>query len=158
MSRYYHEPDTITWFATTKAGVLELAVNTALKLTTSDFRILFYILSKVDFYNKAKLPTQADISTDTNISVRKISEAFRRLRDAKILVKSEEARTYLVNPAFFYACGIYNLKHVQNDFDSHFPPAPTTDTTNGVQRTDRTTQKTTDSIPNSASAFLTEPE
>lgn len=126
MSRYYHEPDTITWFATTKAGVLELAVNTGLKLTTSDFRILFYILSKVDFDNRAELPKQAEISKDTNISVRKISEAFRRLRDAKILVKSEEVRTYFVNPAFFYACGVYKLKQVKDDFDSHFNPRPTT--------------------------------
>lgn len=126
MSRYYHEPDTITWFATTKAGVLELAINTGLKLTTSDFRILFYILSKVNFDNRAELPTQAKISEETNISVRKISEAFRRLRDAKILVKSEEARTYFVNPAFFYACGFYNLKRMQDNFDSNFNPRPTT--------------------------------
>lgn len=125
MSRYY-EPDTITWFATTKAGVLELAVNTDLKLTTSDFRILFYILSKVDFDNRAELPKQAEISKETDISVRKISEAFRRLRDVKILVKSEEARTYFVNPAFFYACGIHKLRHVKDDFNSNFNPRPTT--------------------------------
>lgn len=125
MSRYY-DPGTITWFATTKAGVLELALNTDLKLTTSDFRILFYILSKVDFDNRAELPKQADISAETNISVRKISEAFRRLRDAKILVKSEEARTYFVNPAFFYACGVYKLKYVKDVFNSNFNPSPTT--------------------------------
>lgn len=157
MSRYY-DPYDITWFATTKAGVLELAVNTDLKLTTSDFRILFYVLSKVNFDNRAALPTQAEISKDTNISVRKISEAFRRLRDAKILVKSEEVRTYFINPAFFYACGLRHLGRVQDDFDSHFSPAPTTDTPNGVQHTDHIIQKTTDSIPNSGSAFLTEPE
>ena len=157
MSRYY-DPETITWFATTKDGIGELAKNTELKLTSSDFRVLFYVLSEIDNENRATLPTQTAISKEINISVRKISEAFRRLRDAKILVKSGEARTYFINPAFFYACGRRNVGLVQDDFDSHFSPASTTDTPNDVHHTDRIIQKTTDSIPNSASAFLTEPE
>lgn len=125
MSRYY-EPETITWFAMKKAGVEELAKNVELKLTSSDFRVLFYALSKIDNENRATLPKQTVISEEINISVRKISEAFRRLRDAKILVKSEEARTYFINPAFFYACGLQKLKLVQDDFDSHFNPKPAT--------------------------------
>lgn len=157
MSRY-DDPETITWFATTKNGIGKLAENVELKLTSSDFRVLFYVLSEINNDNRATLLTQTAISKKLNISVRKISEAFRRLRDAKILVKSEEVRTYFINPAFFYACGLRKLGRMQDDFDSHFSPASTTDTPNGVQHTDRIIQKTTDSIPNSGSAFLTEPK
>lgn len=119
MSRY-KEPYTITWFATQKAAVEQLATNVELKLTSSDFRVLFYTLSKIDDENRATLPKQTVISEEINISVRKISEAFRRLRDAKILVKSEEARTYFINPTFFYACGRDSLRPMQDDFDSRF--------------------------------------
>lgn len=123
MSRHSYN---VTWFVTQKDGVEELAKNVELKLTSSDFRVLFYTLSKIEDDNKATLPTQTVISEEINISVRKISEAFRRLRDAKILVKSEEVRTYFINPTFFYACGKSRLTHTQKIFDSYFKPKPDT--------------------------------
>ena len=72
----------IKWFATTKLGIEELAKNTDFSLTSSDFRLLFYLLSKIDEDNLATLPKQKDISTEINISVRKISEGLRRLHEA----------------------------------------------------------------------------
>ena len=61
----------------------------------------FYLLSKIDEDNLATLPKQKDISTEINISVRKISEGLRRLHEAKIIVKSGKPKTYFINPAFF---------------------------------------------------------
>ena len=100
MSKYKRKLN-IKWFATTKLGIEELAKNTDFSLTSSDFRLLFYLLSKIDEDNLATLPKQKDISTEINISVRKISEGLRRLHEAKIIVKSGKPQTYFINPAFF---------------------------------------------------------
>ena len=100
MSKYKRKLN-IKWFATTKLGIEELAKNTDFSLTSSDFRLLFYLLSKIDEDNLATLPKQKDISTEINISVRKISEGLRRLHEAKIIVKSCKPKTYFFNPAFF---------------------------------------------------------
>ena len=103
MSKYKRKLN-IKWFATTKLGIEELAKNTDFSLTSSDFRLLFYLLSKIDEDNLATLPKQKDISTEINISVRKISEGLRRLHEAKIIVKSGKPKTYFINPAFLRSC------------------------------------------------------
>lgn len=101
MSKYKRKLN-IKWFATTKLGIEELAKNTNFGLTSSDFRLMFYLLSKIDEDNKATVPKQTEISDEINISVRKISEGLARLKQAKIIIKSEEAKTYFINPTFFY--------------------------------------------------------
>ena len=121
MSKYKRRLN-IKWFATTKLGIEELAKNTDFSLTASDFRLLFYLLSKIDEDNRATLPKQKDISTEINISVRKISEGLRRLHEAKIIVKSDEPKTYFINPAFFYTGGAQVLEPKQEDFDNRFNP------------------------------------
>ena len=121
MSQYKRRLN-IKWFATTKLGIEELAKNTDFSLTASDFRLLFYLLSKIDEDNRATLPKQKDISTEINISVRKISEGLRRLHEAKIIVKSDEPKTYFINPAFFYTGGAQVLEPKQEDFDNRFNP------------------------------------
>lgn len=121
MSKYKRRLN-IKWFATTKLGIEELAKNTDFSLTASDFRLLFYLLSKIDEDNRATLPKQKDISTEINISVRKISEGLRRLHEAKIIVKSDEPKTYFINPAFFYTGGAQVLEPKQEDFYNRFNP------------------------------------
>ena len=70
MSKYKRKLN-IKWFATTKLGIEELAKNTNFGLTSSDFRLMFYLLSKIDEDNKATVPKQTEISDEINISVRK---------------------------------------------------------------------------------------
>lgn len=99
MSRYTN-PLNIKWFATVSKGIEELAKNTDFQLTTSDFRLLFYILAKINVDNRAVLPKQPEISQEINLSIRKISEGLSKLQSAYIIVKTEETRTYFINPAF----------------------------------------------------------
>ena len=99
MSRYTN-PLNIKWFATVSKGIEELAKNTDFQLTTSDFRLLFYILAKINVNNRAVLPKQPEISQEINLSIRKISEGLSKLQSAYIIVKTEETRTYFINPAF----------------------------------------------------------
>ncbi|MTB65221.1 hypothetical protein GGG87_09460 [Streptococcus sp. zg-86] len=123
MSKYKRALN-IKWFATTRIGIEELAKNTNFELTSSDFRLLFYLLSKIDEDNRATIPKQKDISAEINISIRKISEGLRRLREAKIIVKTDESKSYFINPAFFYTGGALFLDAKQEDFDSNFNPSP----------------------------------
>lgn len=125
MSRYYTIKN-IRWFATTRKGIEELSKNTDFGLTSSDFRLLFYLLSKIDEDNRATIQKQEDISKEINISVRKISEGLKRLKNAKIIVKTKEAKTYFINPAFFYAGGHEALNLKQDDFDKYFSSKPET--------------------------------
>ena len=52
-----------------------------------------YLLSKIAEDNQATIPKQTEISDEINISVRKISDVLSRLKQAKILIKSKEAKT-----------------------------------------------------------------
>ena len=125
MSRYKRTLN-IRWFATTRLGIEELAKNISFGLTSSDFRLLFYLLSKIDEDNRATIPKQKEISMEINLSIRKISEGLRRLQEAKIIVKSDESKTYFINPAFFYTGGAQVLDAKQEDFDSYINPSPET--------------------------------
>ena len=123
MSKYKRTLN-IKWVATPKKGIEELAKNTDFNLTTSDFRILFYLLSKIDEDNRATIPKQKDISNEINISIRKISEGINRLQKASIIIKSQEAKTYFINPTFFYTGGAAVLEDKQEDFDEHIKNKP----------------------------------
>ncbi|WP_035619939.1 helix-turn-helix domain-containing protein [Lachnoanaerobaculum sp. ICM7] len=117
MSRY-GKTKNINWFATTTIGMNELAKNTDFELTTSDFRLLFYLLSKIDDDNRSKVPKQEIISNEIGLSVRKISEALRKLQNAKIIIKTkDQARTYFINPTFFYTGGFKVIQEKQDDFN-----------------------------------------
>lgn len=125
MSRYKRTLN-IKWFATTRLGIEELAKNISFGLTSSDFRLLFYLLSKIDEDNRATIPKQKEISMEINLSIRKISEGLRRLQEAKIIAKSDESKTYFINPTFFYTGGAQVLDAKQEDFDSNINPSPET--------------------------------
>lgn len=116
MNSYSKKLDNIKWFATTITGIESLA-NESLGLTLSDFKILFYLLSKIDSHNCAKVPNQKEISKELNISIRKISESFKRLKIAKIIVKTDSAKTYLINPNYFYTGGIQYLDEKKELFN-----------------------------------------
>ena len=91
----------INWLATKKLEIEEIAKTKNFGLTSLDFRLMFYLISKIDEDNQANIPKQTEISDEINISVRKISEGLSRLKQAKIIIKSEEANTYFINPSFF---------------------------------------------------------
>ena len=114
----------IKWLATTQLGMEELAKHTNFGLTSSDFRLMFYLLSKIDADNQATIPKQTEISDKINISVRKISVGLSRLKQAKIIIKSEEAKTNFINPSFFYTGGAQVIEDKQKYFDEHCEAKP----------------------------------
>lgn len=97
----------LRWFATTKE-----ATTTILNIITTnkgkdsiqlpDISVLLFIINKMDYDNKAKLPTQKEIGKEINLTTRRISMAITKLRKFKFIFKLPEAKTYYINPFYFY--------------------------------------------------------
>ena len=88
------------------------------------FASFILMLSKIDEDNQATIPKRTEISDEINMSVRKMSGGLSRLEQAKIIIKAEEGKTYLINPSCFYAGGAQVLEDKQKDFDEHCEEKP----------------------------------
>ena len=94
------------------------------ELTAAEIKLILYLLSKIDEDNQTTIPKQTEMSDEINITVRKISEGLSRLKQAKIIIKSEEAKTYFINPSFFYTGGAQVLVDKQKYFDHQCKDKP----------------------------------
>lgn len=97
----------LRWFATTKEAttkILNIIATTAGKTSIQlpDISVLFFIINKMDYDNKAKLPTQKEIGKQINLSPRRISMAITKLQKYSFIAKTSEAKTYYINPFYFY--------------------------------------------------------
>lgn len=143
---YIKKVKNINWFATTIEGMENLYKCNYSKfkgennLTSSDYRLLFYLLSKIDDNNMAEVEKYENIVKKDKIglSIRKISEGFKKLIKAEIIIKVKTKymdmietttdtgeiknernviKTYFINPRYFYTGGKENLINKKKYFD-----------------------------------------
>ncbi len=103
------------WFATTKKAIKDISkiISTTKgknSIQLPDISVLLFIINKMDYNNKAKLPTQKEIGEQLNLTPRRISMAITKLQKLSFIIKISEAKTYYINPSYFYV-GDYRDLH-----------------------------------------------
>lgn len=100
------------FLAFSKAGINKLLELTTKKqgtkskkispFTSADINILFYILDNLNYENTATIETQKEIQGTLGLSQKQISQTITKLINNNIMVKIDKARTYYINPNYFY--------------------------------------------------------
>ncbi|MCO4595278.1 hypothetical protein Si068_00321 [Streptococcus infantarius subsp. infantarius] len=116
MSGKFHKGlQNINWYATKTEGAEELSKTF---LTGSDFRLLFYLLSKINDDNQVKLDNYENIGNEIGMTKTTIKKSIMNLKANKIIAKDiEEVKTLFINPTFFYAGNHKQVEEKQKFFD-----------------------------------------
>lgn len=106
----------LRWFATTKNAINYInQINTNNKgkesIQLPDISVLYYIINKMDYNNKAKLPTQKIIGKELSLTPRRISTAITKLKKFNFIAKDKQPKTYFINPFYFYIGDYRDLHH-----------------------------------------------
>lgn len=106
---YSTNDNNIKWFATTINVTDKLYQS---NLSSNEFRILFYLLKKIDKNNCITL-IQKDIAEEIGSNKYTISRAVSKFKKMDVLRKSG-VKLYMFNPYFFYATGATNITFYKN--------------------------------------------
>lgn len=106
----------LRWLATTKEAINQILQITAIikgknSLQLSDIQVLLYTIKTMDYNNKVKLPKQTDLGNELGITARRVSMAVTKLQKLGFFTKLKEAKTYYVNPFYFYEGDYRDLHH-----------------------------------------------
>ena len=106
---YLSNENNLKWFATTINAVKKLYLS---NLSSNEFKILFYLLKKIDKNNCIRL-VQKDIAAEIGSNKYTVSRAISKFKEMDILRKSG-VKLYMFNPYFFYSTGATNISFYKN--------------------------------------------
>lgn len=107
----------LRWLALTDDFLKEIQEDHKHELTTTDFKMLAYMLQKMNYDNFCEIPDQNTIKQDLGISVRSISTAVSHLKEWKCITRDRRlARTFMLNPSYFYRGGFGPQKNKKRKF------------------------------------------
>ena len=107
----------LRWLAVTDDFLKEIQKDHKHELTTTDFKMLAYMLQKMNYDNFCEISDQNKISQKLGISVRSISTAVSHLKEWKCITRyTRLARTFMLNPNYFYRGGFGPQKNKKRKF------------------------------------------
>lgn len=110
------EQDTnLTWFATTKNFTNKINDSYS-KFSGLDFKILFYILNKMNYANKVTNFINKDLAKKFGKSEQSISTSITKLRKENIIKRTHNSFEIMVNPEYFYNGGNQLKKFKTNEY------------------------------------------
>lgn len=106
----------LRWLATTKEAInqiLQITSTTKGKasLQLPDIQVLLYAIKEMNYDNEVKLPKQKDLGEKLGITARRVSMAVTKLKKLGFFTKLKEAKTYYVNPFYFYVGDYRDIHH-----------------------------------------------
>lgn len=109
----------LRWLALTDNFLKEIQEDHEHELTTTDFKMLAYMLQKMDYNNICEIPDQEKINQTLGISVRSISTAIKHLKEWKCITRDKRlTRTFMLNPNYFYRGGFGPQKNKKRQFEN----------------------------------------
>lgn len=87
------------------------------ELTSSDYKVLFYLFEKMSFQQNEAHVRQREIAEDLNMNKGNVSKCIKRLGEKQFIVKAEYG--FMVNPHLFYVEKGYkhNREILRESFD-----------------------------------------
>lgn len=106
----------LRWLATTQEALTQiLKITSTIKgknsLQLPDIQVLLYAIKEMDYDNKIKLPKQKELGEELGITARRVSMAVTKLKKLGFFTKVKEAKTYYINPFYFYVGDYRDLHH-----------------------------------------------
>ena len=68
----------------------------------TDYKILFYLLSNINYNNNVSSIKQKDMSEELSIHKTTASKSLRKLEELQYIAKFEKYNGYMINPTIFY--------------------------------------------------------
>lgn len=111
----------LSWFAVTDEFLKDMQKEHEYELTTTDFKMLAYMLQKMDYNNICEIPNQKKIEQKLGISVRSISNAMKHLKERKYITRDNRlTRTFMLNPNYFYRGGLGPQRNKKRQFQKFY--------------------------------------
>ena len=91
--------------------------NSTKRLTTEEFKVLFYLISQLEFNSQNLIEiNQINIATALDKHKSSISKTIKKLRELNIIAKKEK-KIYMFNPRFIFINGTNDIHNYLKNYE-----------------------------------------